>query len=42
MHVPCGCASRKQIMFTQGNLGVTEVGFLIAVPVVILLLTKVM
>lgn len=24
MQLPCGCDARKEIMFTHGNLGITE------------------
>jgi hypothetical protein len=24
MHIPCGCESRKEIMFDRGNLGIAE------------------
>lgn len=36
-HIPCGCESRKEIMFTHGMLGPVEYG-LIAVSILSILI----
>lgn len=32
IEIPCGCEARKQIMFTEGKLGITE-GAILAVAI---------
>lgn len=36
MDIPCGCDTRKYVMFTQGKLGVTEGGILALVLIAVL------
>lgn len=40
MHVPCGCESRKEIMFTKGNIGAVEVTILAGAILAVLLALK--
>lgn len=39
--VPCGCAARKEIMFTKGHLGVPEAAIVTAIAISLLLAWKV-
>jgi hypothetical protein len=38
--IPCGCESRKDIMFTRGGAGITELVIIVGVPVLITLITR--
>lgn len=38
--LPCGCANRKYIMFTKGQLGVTEGAILTVATVALILAYK--
>jgi len=38
IEIPCGCEARKQIMFTQGKLGIPE-GAILATAALALIIT---
>ena len=35
--IPCGCNDRKEIMFTQGNLGIPEAVIVVGAVMVVLI-----